>query len=94
MASILCSCYSEKKKNCLLIETMITESGMRIKLLSLITTADNLSLIKTWKFSFYSIGFNYIIKICTIRKCNSRVFIDSGIMVYEQLYHAGQLKFY
>ena len=91
MASKLRSCYAEKK--CLLIETMITNYAMRIQLLSLITTADNLWLIKSWKFSFSSIGFNYIINISIIRKCNLRVFIGLGIMVYEQLYHALQLNF-
>ena len=53
-------------KKCLLIEAMITDYGMRIQLLSLITTADNLSLIKSWKFSFSSIGFNDIIEIWII----------------------------
>ena len=46
---------------------MITDYGMRIQLLSLITKGDNLSLIKSWKSSFSSIGFNDIIKIWIIR---------------------------
>ena len=72
---------------------MITNYGMRIQLLSLITTADKLSLIKSWKFNFSSIGFNYIINIGIIRKCNLRIFIGLGIIVCEQLYHALQLNF-
>ena len=54
------------KRICPLIETMITDYGIRIHLLSLITKTDNLPLIESWKFSFSSIGFNYIIKIWII----------------------------